>query len=80
LPDGYLAIFHKEKKVSVVVPPLGGLVWEFCDGQMTLAEVMNLVIDSATGHGELPENLSEQVNSLVDELLKDGFLQSVEVR
>jgi hypothetical protein len=74
LPDGYVAIFHTQTKLSVVLPPLGGLVWEFCDGSHTLQQILDALTECAGAHGPLPSNLEEEVKTLVDTLCTDGFV------
>jgi len=73
LPDGYVLI-HSEKSAWVhTLTPLGGLVWEFCDGDKTADEIADLIC-SKTQVPAKPEDVVE----LVRELDKNGLLDSVD--
>lgn len=72
LPDGYVLI-HSDKSVWVhTLTPLGGLVWEFCDGDKTAEEIA----DSICKTMQLPAKYDD-VFELIKELDKNGLLESI---
>ncbi len=73
LPDGYVLI-HSEKSTWVhTLTPLGGLVWEFCDGDKTAEQIADLICSRT----QVPAK-REDVFELVKELDKNGLLDSVD--
>lgn len=72
LPDGYVLI-HSEKSDWVhTLTPLGGLVWEFCDGDKTAEQITDLICSKI----QVPAK-HEDVVALVEELDKNGLLESI---
>lgn len=76
LPDGFLAVSHAAKSLSFVMPPLGGLVWELCDGDHSVAQIVQEIFDMASEHGAPPANLAEDVHSLLKKLGDAGLLEA----
>lgn len=76
LPDGFLAVYHQQKKLSYIIPPLGGVVWELCDGKRSVNQIVEEVTSLAWEHGTPPPNIAEDVNNLLDQLAKDGLLNA----
>jgi len=69
LPDGYVLIHSENSSWVHTLTPLGGLVWEFCDGLRTSAEIADLI--SATANVAAKQ---EDVLELIKELDKNGLL------
>lgn len=76
LPDGYLAVFHTEQKRSYIIPPLGALVWELCDGSNSIAQIVSEVQALVGVHGDAPMDIESEVETLVNRLLSNGILVS----
>lgn len=76
LPDGYIALVHRESNLSMIIPPMAALAWEFCDGEMLIEliveEILNLV------EVENRESLEAEVLQLFNELARDEFLKVLE--
>ncbi len=74
LPDGYLVVYHTELQKSYVIPPLGAVVWEFCDGQHSTIDIIEATIELAKTHGVVPPNLSDDVSRMIKNLSDAGFI------
>lgn len=72
LPDGYVLIYSEKSSWVHTLTPLGGLVWEFCDGERTLDEIADLICSKAN----VPAK-REDIAELVKELDKNGLLNAV---
>ena len=72
LPDGYVLLHLKSYNWIYTLTPLGGLVWEFCEGANTIDDVVGSI-------GEIEEvtpapDLKDKVKDLIAELEKVGLL------
>ncbi len=74
LPDGYLVVYHTELQRSYVIPPLGAVVWEFCDGQHSTADIIETTTELARTHGLVPPSLGDDINTMIKNLLDAGFI------
>jgi hypothetical protein len=77
LPDGYVAIMKLGSSVGHTLSPLGALLWELCDGTLTVGEVVCAIEE--VGGSEVRELLQDSAKraSLVDlvkNLENTGFL------
>ncbi|MBS1955869.1 MAG: PqqD family protein [Cyanobacteria bacterium SZAS-4] len=71
LPDGYVVLVNKKTNWAHTLTPLGGLVWEFCDGENSIVEITSKI-------EEIPEigkrdGFDEEVSKLVEQLDEEGF-------
>jgi|AGTN01.2.fsa_nt_gi hypothetical protein len=73
LPDGYIAIFCGSTDRALTLPPVGALVWEFCDGELSTQDIVGEVA-KLIGSEATPE-LRRQIQDLTNELEKNGFLE-----
>lgn len=74
LPDGYVVLFSTKTDWAHTLNPLGALVWEFCDGEHSVADIITELKELVC---DLPEDgLSDQVNTFVTELLAGGLLET----
>lgn len=74
LPDGYLVLFNPKTDWAHTVNPSAALVWEFCDGTHTVADIVDelvAVIEPADAQA-----LTDEVTSLVQALTREGILTS----
>jgi|AGTN01.1.fsa_nt_gi hypothetical protein len=69
LPDGYVLIHSQDSSWVYTLSPLGGLVWEFCDGVNTAQEIAALV-GSQTELDTKPEDVA----TLLKDLEEKGLL------
>lgn len=69
LPDGYVLIHSENSDWVYTLSPLGGLVWEFCDGVNTTQEITDLVCSQT----EL-ETKQEDIVTLLKDLEEKGLL------
>lgn len=75
LPDGYVAVYHAGRQLSYVIPPLGGIVWELCDGEHSVEQIVDQVKDLVKTHGGgEQEDLAIEVTALLKKLSNDGLL------
>lgn len=72
LPDGYVILYVEETNWAFTLTPLGALVWEFCDGEMTLDEVVTAI--GETDCIVRDDGLGGQVEALTAELERLGLL------
>ena len=74
LPDGYLLLHSNDENRVYTLTPLGGLVWEYCDGSNSLDDIVRHIREL----GETPSssNLEDEVRTLVAELKDAGLLVS----
>jgi len=72
LPDGYVAIIDPDRKHVHTLPPLGAMVWEFCDGEHSLDQIVLEITKVA----DLPadRNLRSEITHLMDSLSREGLL------
>lgn len=73
LPDGHVVLFSAQNDWAHTLTPLGGIAWEFCDGESTLDQIIDLV---ATTAEVKVESVSEELKTLCDELVNSGLLTS----
>ncbi|HEY9868319.1 MAG TPA: PqqD family protein [Candidatus Obscuribacterales bacterium] len=72
LPDGYVVLFSTKTDWAHTLNPTGALVWEFCDGQHSVDELVSAVAGLLAGSD--PERLRTEVESLLQELLAAGLV------
>ncbi len=71
MPDGHVVLFNAKTEWAQVLNPVGALVWEYCDGATSVAEMTKeiaklLQADRAT--------LQDDINSLIGDLLSQGLI------
>lgn len=71
LPDGYVVIINKKTNWAHTLTPLAGLVWEFCDGENSVPEIVSKI--QAIPEIGVSETLQKEVVELVDQLEEEGF-------
>lgn len=69
LPDGYVLIYSEQSTWVHTLTPLGGLVWEFCDGENAAHEIAGIIRSTA-----LLETKDEDVCQLIKELQEKDLL------
>lgn len=72
MPDGFVVLVNKKTSWAHTLTPLGALVWEFCDGENSLDEI----ISSIKAIPEVGErnSLNEEVSALIRQFEEEGFL------
>lgn len=73
LPDGMVILVNKKTSWAHTLTPLGALVWEFCDGDNSVEEIV-ASIKSIPEVGERSA-LDQEVNELVQQLDNEGFFE-----
>ena len=69
LPDGYVLIHSENSEWVHTLSPVGGLVWEFCDGSNTPEEIAAII----TTQTQLAAK-TEDIVQLIADLDKNGLL------
>ena len=66
LPDGHVLLFLERNDWCYTLSPLGGLVWEFCDGGHELEDIVRRIeaIPGASSDPDLPGQVEELVRTL----------------
>jgi hypothetical protein len=72
LPDGYVVLFSIKTDWAHTLNPTGALVWEFCDGQHSVDELVSEVEGLLAGSDR--KRLTTEVESLLQELLAAGLV------
>jgi hypothetical protein len=71
LPDGHVVIFCVKTEWAQTLNPTAAIVWEFCDGEHTVADIAQ---ELATLLGSEGTELGDDVSKLVAELGEAGLL------
>ena len=74
LPNGEAALMTPDDQVLILLNPLGAVVWELCDGQRALDEIVATLATQFTGVSVA--KVTEDVARLVAELQRLGVLQA----
>lgn len=72
LPDGYVVLFSTKTDWAHTLNPTGALVWEFCDGQHSVDELVSEVAGLLAGSDR--KLLRTEVELLLQELLAAGLV------
>jgi hypothetical protein len=72
LPDGHIVLFAKDHDWAHTLTPLGGIAWEFCDGQHSVDEIVEFVVETAGIQSS--ETLKTDLTTLFEELAGSGLL------
>lgn len=73
MPDGHVVLFNSKTEWAQVLNPVGALVWEFCDGSTSVADM----VDEIAGLLQVEDKstLQNDINSLISELVKLGLIR-----
>ncbi|RTL45835.1 MAG: PqqD family protein [Candidatus Melainabacteria bacterium] len=71
LPDGMVILVNKKTSWAHTLSPLGALVWEFCDGENSVEEIVSN-LKAIPEVGSRP-TLEQEVSGLVKEFEDEGF-------
>ncbi|MGH9548216.1 MAG: PqqD family protein [Terriglobales bacterium] len=74
LPDGHVVLFSQQNEWAHTLTPLAGIAWEYCDGELTIEEIVQCVSEAA-GIQSVDE-IRTNLTALFDELLGSGLLSS----
>jgi hypothetical protein len=69
LPDGSVAVRSQTNNRVHTLSPLAGLIWEFCDGKQSLAQI----VDKASAESGIAISL-DQAEGLLNQLVAEGLL------
>lgn len=73
LPDGMVILVNKKTSWAHTLTPLGALVWEFCDGDNSVEEIVaNIKSIPEVGNRV---TLDQEVSELVQQLDNEGFFE-----
>jgi hypothetical protein len=70
LPDGYLLLWMDNSVYTLT--PLGGLVWEFCDGNNALQDIVDCLSEIKEVNADT--SLKDTVAGLMSTLKQTGLL------
>ena len=73
LPDGYVLVYSEKSTWVHTLTPLGGLVWEFCDGENSAEKIAELISSTA----QVPAN-SDDVLKLIKEFQEKNLLTAAD--
>jgi hypothetical protein len=68
LPDGYLVLFSTKTEWAQTLNPTAAIVWEFCDGERTVAEIAEELTEllGEAVKGDITKDVSQTVCDLVE--------------
>jgi hypothetical protein len=69
LPDGYVLLYSERTNWTHTLTPLGGLVWEFCDGKDRAIEIAGTI----SSVSQVPVKEADVVQ-LISEFQSKGLL------
>jgi hypothetical protein len=72
VPDGYI-IYHGSRDNVCYLNKTAAIVFEFCDGKFD----SNDIVSRVAGIFELNTSSRDEIRSCVDQLIKQGLIQSV---
>ena len=73
LPGGEVVVVRLDTGVAVVLNPMGGIVWELCDGCRGPAEIAQFI--GAHARDAVPAAVASDVEALVQSLRERGFVE-----
>jgi hypothetical protein len=74
LPDGYIVLYNIKTEWGHTLTPLGAVVWELCDGTLSVEEIVHHVGELTERSGDA--ELGAQVVKLVDEFVTLGLVHT----
>ena len=72
LPDGHVVLVSQENDWAHTLTPLAGIAWEFCDGEHSEQEIIEMVAE-VSGVGTA-EQIHADIQKLFAELKETGLL------
>lgn len=73
LPGGEVVVLRPETGVAVVLNPMGGVVWDLCDGRRGAAQIADFI--AAHAEGADPARVAADVEALVGSLRAQGLVE-----
>ncbi len=76
LPDGYVVLVNEVNNWAHTLTPTGALIWEFCDGETTVDEIFDRIIELTEQPADL--ELKNQILKLISDLQGVGLIEDLE--
>jgi hypothetical protein len=70
--DGELVLLHPARNIVIHANRTAALVWELCDGQYTVPQIVQLLSDA---YPDASAQIEEEVPATIRELRKKGALE-----
>jgi len=70
--DDEIVVYHPTLTTSMYCNPTGALVWELCDGSLTIGEIVALLEEI---YPENSEQICVSVPAVIDQLLARGLVE-----
>ncbi|CAN5675625.1 hypothetical protein BH10CYA1_BH10CYA1_55260 [soil metagenome] len=71
LPDGHVVIFSKSSDWAHTITPLAAIAWEYCDGEHSVDEIVERVLQFASGD---VQNLQPAISDLLTDFEQSGLI------
>lgn len=68
--DNEITVYHPTLATSLYLNESGALIWELCDGERSIAEVIEVLVDL---YPDNREQIADDVRSLLRRLLEKGI-------
>ncbi len=72
LPDGHVVLFAQDHDWAHTLSPLGGIAWEYCDGEHSVDEIVQFVAETAGVQSST--EFKSGITQLFEELCGSGLL------
>lgn len=68
LPDGRVVLYNPKTMYAHVLSPLGSIIWEFCDGDHSVDEI---IVETAELIGETQQDVPQEIESAASAFIAD---------
>ena len=69
--DDWALLFNPDTANAIGINPVGVAIWKRLNGKLDLAEI---AAEISEGFSDVPEDVSGQVSTFVNDLIRDGFV------
>ncbi len=72
MPDGHVSLYLPTTDLATFLTPIGAIIWEFCDGTQTAAEIVPLLLKVIPIEDH--QLAKVEVDMVLKQLTEKGFL------
>jgi hypothetical protein len=75
MPDGEMVVLHTENQNIITLNPVGGAVWELCDGQHQTQDIIKMISESMSNMDFA--QVEHDVKTFIDEMIRAGLIMEL---